>query len=247
MSLLDTQQSQVKQIFFVTGTDTEVGKTFVSCALLAAFTDVGFSTAAYKPVSAGCEVTPNGLRNEDALRLQQASNTVLSYDEVNPIAFEEPIAPHLACAKLIALGKGKPIELSSIHQGFSTLNAKQSDVLLVEGAGGWRLPLGPDNKGQEQFLSDFAIAENLPVILVVGMHLGCINHALLTAQAIEQDGLKIVGWVANMLEPDMLFLEENIHSLQQLLSAPLIGRVPKAVSPASVKNVFDISTLMLTC
>ena len=102
MPRIDTQPSQGQQAFFVTGTDTEVGKTFVSCALLAACADAGFSTAAYKPVSAGCGVTPNGLRNEDALQLQQASNIALAYNEVNPIAFEEPIAPHLACANLVA-------------------------------------------------------------------------------------------------------------------------------------------------
>ncbi|MGY0576418.1 MAG: dethiobiotin synthase [Paraglaciecola chathamensis] len=245
MPRIDTQPSQGQQAFFVTGTDTEVGKTFVSCALLAACADAGFSTAAYKPVSAGCEVTPNGLRNEDALQLQQASNIALAYNEVNPIAFEEPIAPHLACANLVAMGKAQPIELSSIHRGFSALAAKQSDVLLVEGAGGWRLPLGQNNNGQEQFLSDFAIAEKLPVILVVGMRLGCINHALLTAQAIEQDGLTIAGWVANMLEPDMPFLEENIQSLQHLLTAPLLARIPKAHSPESVKTSFELQQLGL--
>lgn len=245
MPRIDTQPSQGQQAFFVTGTDTEVGKTFVSCALLAACADAGLSTAAYKPVSAGCDVTPNGLRNEDALQLQQASNIALAYGEVNPIAFEEPIAPHLACANLVAMGKAQPIELSSIHRGFSALAAKQSDVLLVEGAGGWRLPLGQNNKGQEQFLSDFAIAQKMPVILVVGMRLGCVNHALLTAQAIEQDGLTVAGWVANILEPDMPFLNENIQSLQSLLNAPLIARVPRASAPVDVKACFDLQKLGL--
>ncbi|ABG41070.1 dethiobiotin synthase [Paraglaciecola sp. T6c] len=229
--------------FFVTGTDTEVGKTFVSCALLAACHDAGLSTAAYKPVSAGCDVTQAGLRNEDALALQQASNTPLSYDEVNPIAFAEPIAPHLACEKLMTKGQGAPIELDTINEGYVALIEKKSDMLLVEGAGGWRLPLGQNSQGQEQFLSDFAISQKLPVILVVGMRLGCINHALLTAQSIEQDGLNVAGWVANMLEPEMPFLEENIHSLARLLNAPLIARVPRAESPIAVKARINLSLL----
>tara|TARA_R110000744_G_scaffold17891_3_gene48257 strand:+ start:5508 stop:6302 length:795 start_codon:yes stop_codon:yes gene_type:complete len=231
--------------YFVTGTDTEVGKTFVSCALLAACHDAGLSTAAYKPVSAGCDVTQAGLRNEDALALQQASNTALSYDEVNPIAFAEPIAPHLACAKLMTKGQGAPIELDAITKGYAALSEKKSDVLLVEGAGGWRLPLGQNSQGHEQFLSDFAVGQKLPVILVVGMRLGCINHALLTAQAIEQDGLNIAGWVANILEPEMPFLDENIQSLEHLLHAPLIARVPRAPSPSAVKECVNLSLLGL--
>ncbi|MEH6712772.1 MAG: dethiobiotin synthase [Paraglaciecola polaris] len=245
MSLNNAQQPSVQHAFFVTGTDTEVGKTFVSCALLAACRDIGLSTAAYKPISAGCERTTLGLRNEDALQLQLASSLVLDYDEVNPIAFEEPIAPHLACAKKVASGDGTFIELHDINLGYQHLVDKQSDVLLVEGAGGWRLPLGKNSEGYEQYLSDFAVAHKLAVILVVGMRLGCVNHALLTAQAIEQDGLIVVGWVANMLEPDMPFLAENIQSLQNLLQAPLLGRVPRASAPEDVKACFGLQALGL--
>ncbi|WP_166425538.1 dethiobiotin synthase [Paraglaciecola sp. 20A4] len=243
MSSDNVQQYPVQHTFFVTGTDTEVGKTFVSCALLGACNDVGLSTAAYKPVSAGCERRAQGLRNDDAMLLQQVSSVVLGYEEVNPVAFEEPIAPHLACAKQIANGEGKLIELHDINLGYQHLVNKQSDVLLVEGAGGWRLPLGKNSQGREQFLSDFAIAQQLPVILVVGMRLGCVNHALLTAQAIEHDGLVVAGWVANVLGADMPFLQENIQSLQNLLEAPLVARVPSASSPSDVKGCFDMRAL----
>lgn len=243
MSSDHAKQYPVQHTFFVTGTDTEVGKTFVSCALLAKCNDMGLSTAAYKPVSAGCELSAQGLRNDDAMQLQQISSVLLDYNDVNPIAFEEPIAPHLACAKKVAKGDGKLIELHDINLGYQHLVLKQSDVLLVEGAGGWRLPLGKNSQGREQFLSDFAIAQQLPVIMVVGMRLGCVNHALLTAQAIEQDGLVVAGWVANMLEPDMPFLDENIQSLQNLLTAPLVARIPKAVSSIDVKECFDMQAL----
>ena len=243
MSSDHAKQYPVQHTFFVTGTDTEVGKTFVSCALLAKCNDMGLSTAAYKPVSAGCERSAQGLRNDDAMQLQQISSVMLDYNDVNPIAFEEPIAPHLACAKQIAKGEGKCIELHDINLGYQHLINKESNVVLVEGAGGWRLPLGKNSQGRAQFLSDFAIAQQLPVIMVVGMRLGCVNHALLTAQAIEQDGLVVAGWVANMLEPDMPFLDENIQSLQNLLKAPLVARIPKAVSSIDVKGCFDMQAL----
>lgn len=229
--------------FFVTGTDTEVGKTFVSQALLKACNDKGFTTAAYKPVAAGCERTEQGLRNEDALLLMAASSMELNYQEVNPIAFVEPVAPHLACEHLVALGKGQPIELHGINQGYLALQQKKPDVLLVEGAGGWRLPLGTNSEGREQFLSDFAIAQQLPVILVVGVRLGCINHALLSAQAIQQDGLLLAGWVANILDSDMPYLDANIQSLRKLIAAPLIGILPRLATPDQAANYLDLTVM----
>ena len=234
---------EIPRSFFVTGTDTEVGKTFVSQALLQACNKKGFSTAAYKPVAAGCEQTPDGLRNEDALLLQAASSIELSYQDVNPIAFAEAVAPHLACAQLVAQKKAQPIELHTINQGYLALQQKQADVLLVEGAGGWRLPLGPNAQGREQFLSDFAIAQQLPVILVVGMRLGCLNHALLSAQAIQRDGLLLAGWVANLLDPRMPYLAQNVDSLSKLLNAPLIGSLPIVDQPEQAVQYLDLSVI----
>jgi len=225
--------------FFITGTDTEVGKTFISQALLLAFNARGLSTAAYKPVAAGCEETSQGLRNNDALLLQAASSVSLSYQELNPIAFVEPVAPHLAAQQ-----RQQKISLQDISQGFEHLQNKQADVLLVEGAGGWRLPLGETESGKQQFLSDFAIEHKLPVILVVGMRLGCLNHALLTAEVIQHDGLQIVGWVANQLHGDMPYLQENIASLTDLLSLPFIGSVPKLASPQGALEFLDVSSLL---
>lgn len=236
-------ETMIPRSFFVTGTDTEVGKTFVSQALLQACNNKGFSTAAYKPVAAGCERTADGLRNEDALLLQAASSIELSYQDVNPIAFAEPVAPHLACEQLVVMGKGQPIELHAINQGYLALQQKQADVLLVEGAGGWRLPLGPNAQGREQFLSDFAIAQQLPVILVVGMRLGCLNHALLTAEAIHQDGLLLAGWVANLLDPQMPYLTQNVDSLSKLLNAPLIGSLPLLDNPQQAAQYLDLSVM----
>jgi dethiobiotin synthetase len=229
--------------YFITGTDTEVGKTFFSVALLNALNQLQLKTAAYKPIAAGCEDSESGLKNEDALALQQASSIDLAYSEVNPIALAEPIAPHLAAQ--IAGQKGETIDLSleRIKTGFTLLLQKQPDVLIVEGAGGWRLPLGQDEQGQQAFMSDFVATQNLAVILVVGMRLGCLNHAMLTADSIRQHGLKLVGWVANTLEPDMPFLAENIESLKSLLNAPLMAILPRLNNPQEATSFIDLSCL----
>jgi dethiobiotin synthetase len=204
-------------IFFVTGTDTDVGKTYVSDLLLRAIAKAGKSTLGFKPISAGCEQTPDGLRNEDALILQAASSVSVKYDDINPIAFAPPIAPHIAAEQV-----GKSIELGELQTHFETMQGYQADALLIEGAGGWRLPLS--RKGT--YLSDFVLQNQLPVILVVGMRLGCLNHAMLTVQAIERDGLKCVGWIANQLSDDMPVYEENLATLRELMPAPLIASVP---------------------
>jgi dethiobiotin synthetase len=164
---------------------------------------------------------------------------VLNYQEVNPIALADPVAPHLAAQRL-----NRALSMADITAGFVHLQDKKSEVLLVEGAGGWRLPLGRAKSGKQQFLSDFAIEQKLPVILVVGMRLGCLNHALLTAQAIQNDGLEIVGWVANQLQGDMPYLEENIASLKALLALPFIGCVPKLASPQDALPFLQLSILL---
>lgn len=223
----------IKNQYFVTGTDTDVGKTFVCQALLIAARERGLKTVAYKPVSAGCDVTEAGLRNEDALLLQRHCTESLSYAEVNPIAFIDPVAPHLAADRA-----EQSIALDDLQLGLSALQQKSADLLLVEGAGGWRLPLN-----DQQFLSDLAVQAKLPVILVVGLKLGCINHALLTAQAIEADGLQLHGWVANQIDPNMLYLDENIASLKELIDAPLLGRIPRLDSAEAALNYLQIDDL----
>lgn len=234
-----------RRAFFVTGTDTEVGKTFVSEALLILLNKKGLLTCGYKPIAAGCELTAQGLRNDDALALQKHSSIELNYDEVNPLAFEEAIAPHLAAQNLSEDATAQPISIDTVREGFNCLLQKKPDVLIVEGAGGWRLPLGIDFEGQARYLSEFVAERNLSVILVVGMRLGCLNHAVLTAECIRNDGLKIAGWVANQVDPDMPFLNENIDSLKTLLNAPFIGSVPRLKTPASADTYLDLSVIGL--
>ena len=214
--------------YFITGTDTDVGKTTVSAGLLHAAREAGLSTAVGKPVASGCEITPHGLRNADALALMAESSVVLSYEEVNPVAFEPAIAPHIAAREV-----GVVVNVHSLLEPMRHILALQADFTLIEGAGGWRVPLsGQDN------LSDLAQALDLPVILVVGVRLGCISHALLTAEAIARDGLQLAGWVANIIGPKNSRLEENLATLAERLPAPCLGRVPK-LKTASAQAVAE--------
>ncbi|TDN64833.1 dethiobiotin synthase [Scandinavium goeteborgense] len=201
--------------FFVTGTDTEVGKTVASCALLQAANRAGFRTAGFKPVASGSEMTADGLRNTDALALQRNSGVALNYDEVNPYTFAEPTSPHI-----VSEDEGRPIDAHVLSAGLQALSHK-ADWVLVEGAGGWYTPLAAD-----WTFADWVQAERLPVILVVGVKLGCINHALLTAQAIAQAGLPLVGWIANDVIPPGKRHAEYLATLTRLLPAPLLGEIP---------------------
>ncbi|MED5390016.1 MAG: dethiobiotin synthase [Pseudomonadota bacterium] len=197
----------LKGIFFVTGTDTEVGKTWVSCRLLERARDAGLSCYGLKPVAAGCEETADGWRNDDALQLMAASSVTLPYDMVNPVALKTPIAPHIAAQQ-----EGKTITLARLA-GYvrGALNAYKADLILIEGAGGWRVPLN-----DREMLAGLAKELALPVIQVVGMKLGCINHALLTAEAIEKDGLRYAGTMANCFG-EMAVQDENLLTLRQHL------------------------------
>ncbi|MFP3518202.1 dethiobiotin synthase [Pseudomonas sp. SIMBA_077] len=206
--------------YFITGTDTDVGKTTIAAGLLYAAREAGLSTIAGKPVASGCDITPAGLRNADALALMAESSVSLSYEQVNPVAFEPPIAPHIAAREA-----GKVVTVQTLQAPMRHILAQQADFTLIEGAGGWRVPLS----GQDS-LSDLAIALGLPVILVVGVRLGCISHALLTAEAIARDGLQLAGWVANIIGPKTARLEENLATLAERLPAPCLGRVPKLKS-----------------
>jgi len=202
--------------YFVAGTDTEVGKTTISAGLLQAARREGLSTLGAKPVASGCEQSSAGLRNSDALALMAESTLALPYEAVNPIAFEPAIAPHIAAheARL-------PLTVQALLPPMQHILAQQAGFTLIEGAGGWRVPLS----GQGN-LSDLAIALGLPVILVVGVRLGCINHAVLTAEAIARDGLTLAGWVANIVDPHTSRLEANLATLTERLAAPCLGHVP---------------------
>ena len=201
--------------WFLTGTDTEVGKTVVSSALLQCAAQQGYKTAGYKPVASGSEWFSDELRNSDALTLQQYSTLELAYQHVNPYCFEAATSPHIVSKKM-----NQPIDFDVMSNGLSHLQ-QQANWVLVEGAGGWFTPLS-----DETFFSDWVIAEKLPIILTVGIKLGCINHALLTQQAIVQSGLTLAGWVANEVEPAGKYQADYLETLQRHLQAPLLGKIP---------------------
>lgn len=201
---------------FVTGTDTGIGKTLFCCALLSALADRGLSVSGYKPVAAGARLTEGGLRNDDAEHLMDHATVTASYETVNPLALEPAIAPHIALWKT-----GSVFDLDRIMAAYRHL-ADRSDVIVVEGAGGWLVPLA---QGFDMATLSARLA--LPVIMVVGMKLGCLNHALLTAEAIRNRGLQIAGWVANCFDPDMQALEENLATLEQRIGLPAIAVIPR--------------------
>jgi len=207
----------MSQAYFIAGTDTDVGKTTIAAGLLHAARLQGLSTLGAKPVASGCSMTPKGLRNSDAQALIDESSIKLAYEAVNPFAFEPAIAPHVAAREA-----NVALEVTVLAKAMRHVLDQGADFTLIEGAGGWRVPLS-----NHANLSDLAIALKLPVILVVGVRLGCINHALLSAEAIARDGLPLAGWVANIIEPRTSRLEENLASLAERLPAPCLGRVPK--------------------
>lgn len=221
--------------YFIAGTDTDVGKTTIAAGLLHAAGLAGLSTLGAKPVASGCSVTPKGLRNADALALMAQSSIELPYAQVNPFAFEPAIAPHLAAREA-----GVALSVQALLAPMREVLAQGADFTLIEGAGGWRVPLS-----DQANLSDLAIALQLPVILVVGVRLGCINHALLSAEAIARDGLPLAGWVANIIEPRTSRLEENLATLAERLPAPCLGRVPKlkGVSAQAVAEHLQLDLL----
>lgn len=208
----------MSKAYFVTGTDTGVGKTTVTCALLAAAKTRGLTTLALKPVASGCEETEDGLRNDDALALQAVMTASLSYQEINPVALRAPLSPHLAAA-----AAGRRLTLMQIAGYCRGTLMQKADFKLVEGAGGWRVPVS-----DRELLSGLPRLLGTPVILVVGIRLGCINHAILTAEAILKDGVRLAGWVANIVDPDMAALDENLQTLKELLPAPCLGVLPWA-------------------
>lgn len=206
------------QTIFITGTDTDAGKTYVAVALLQGLKALGYRTVAQKPVAAG--VNDSGF-NLDALQLQQHATEHLTYELVNPYCLTDAVAPHLAAAKAELV-----IDSSILSNKLQKLQTMNADIALVEGAGGWLLPLDENST-----MADWVTEQKLPVLLVVGMKLGCLNHALLTVREIERSGLKLLGWVANCIDPHMQYQQENIHYLQQVLTAPCLGVLPYQPEP----------------
>jgi dethiobiotin synthetase len=221
---------------FITATDTDAGKTYFAQILTAALVKKDYQVAVFKPISAGCELKHAAqgeiLVNEDAQLLLQQANCGQGISEINPIAFELAIAPHIA-ANLMNVD----IKLADINVGYERIIARACDIVITEGAGGWRLPLG---KGI--FLSEFVQQTKQQVILVVNMKLGCLNHAVLTYEAIVADGLDCIGWVANCVEP-MNYLAENIAELRTLIPVPMIAQlgfetdINKASSNVNVSSI----------
>ncbi len=224
-------------IYFVTGTDTDCGKTFISSALLNLAKELGRATLGLKPIASGCERTERGLRNSDALSLMAQSSIKLDYALVNPVSFEPAIAPHIAANQADVDISPESI-LNRLSGALEGLN--DSELCIIEGAGGWRLPLG-----EGRYLSEVVQQLSVPVILVVGVKLGCLNHAVLTQEVIKADGLEIAGWVANIVDGDTRCLQENLDSLQELMSAPCLGVVPHLhdVSIETAAAYLDVDVL----
>jgi dethiobiotin synthetase len=211
----------MKHKLFIAGTDTDVGKTLVAAAILEYANQRDLTTVALKPVAAGCEKVGQELRNGDALLLQKYASMELSYEQVNPFAFAPAIAPHIA-----AQDEGRRLSADRIVGFCRGVMMQGADLTVVEGAGGWRVPLN-----DREYFSRIPQLLKLPVVLVVGMRLGCINHALLTAEAIQRDGLTLVGWVANCIDPDMARYQDNLMTLKNAMSAPLLGEIPFMETP----------------
>ncbi|MEA1889546.1 MAG: dethiobiotin synthase [Pseudomonadota bacterium] len=225
----------MKQGYFVTGTDTGVGKTLVSAALLHSLGESGLSVCGMKPVASGCIETLNGLRNDDADRLIDASNVSADYDLICPYRFLPPIAPHIAAQQADIV-----ISTDHIVACYQRLESS-SDAVVVEGVGGWQVPLD-----EQKNLSDLAIGLDLPVIIVVGARLGCINHALLTAESVLASGLTVAGWVFNQIDPDLQQVVTVKETLQSRIPGCLIADIPWQENPDVVELArnLDSSDLM---
>ena len=215
----------MKKGYFITGTDTDVGKTWATIALMHYFKQQGYSVVGMKPVAAGCsfsseitDVTQEVLRNADAMLMQANATVDVRYEQINPYAYVLPVSPHIA-------GINDPVNMAKIVMRFNELK-QSADIVMVEGAGGWYTPIN-----NQEDISDLAKLLSLPVILVVGIKLGCINHAKLSYQAIQQSGLVCVGWIAVCVDDDMLFVDHNIETIKAAFSMPLLGMLPYLSEP----------------
>ena len=212
---------------FITGTDTEIGKTYVSVGLLKAFHRMGLSTIGLKPIAAGCFLRDEKLYNDDALLRQKASSIELDYDLINPFAFQAPIAPHLAAKQIQC-----ELSVKKLNQKMRGVLNTPVDICLIEGLGGWMILLN-----ETEFLADFVLPHHFNVILVIGIRLGCINHGLLTWKALRQDGANVIGWIADCIDPHLLYRDENIATLKNHLPIPCLGVVQYGEKPEEVIDV----------
>jgi dethiobiotin synthetase len=216
---------------FITGTDTDIGKTFVSCLILRAINSLGLKSFGIKPIASGCVENNVGiLENNDALCLQDNASIKKAYEVINPIKFKKPIAPHIAADE-----KNLSLTKSIVSQAITNSLQEEADINLIEGVGGWSVPLT-----NTELFSDVVIELNIPVILVVGIKLGCLNHALLTYQNILSRGGNLIGWVANCLKPDTLSIKENIETLKSWITEPCLGVIPydcKSIKPINIELI----------
>lgn len=219
---------------FIAGTDTEIGKTHTSVTLLHALRAAGVDACGMKPVASGCEQTTQGLCNADALALQAASSGAPAYAEINPVALSAPVSPHLAAER-----DGRSVDLEQIANTYAHL-ARKCQCVVVEGIGGWLVPLDA-----ERTTADMVKRLQLPALLVVGLRLGCLNHALLSARAIEADGVELLGWVGNRIDPDMALADANIDTLKRMLPARCLGILPHDADPATAMGELDELVLLL--
>lgn len=218
----------LRQSLFLAGTDTGVGKTWVATRLLEAHVTAGRRAAGMKPVAAGAEMTSHGWRNDDALDLAAAGNVHLPYEITNPCCFPDATAPHLAARRALSA-----VDIGVIRSVFDRIQ-RETDVIVVEGAGGWLAPIAaPFCRGEVgPTMADVARALGLPVVLVVGLRLGCLNHALLTAEAIQRSGLPFAGWIANPLDPAFADVADYVESLADRLPGPLLWTAPQVILPS---------------
>ena len=221
------------QRFFVTGTDTEIGKTRITAGLLEKAGQLGLESLGIKPVASGSEMTKEGLRNEDALAHQRASTYPCDYAVINPFCFAPAIAPHI-----VAEQESVELTVDSINEALKPALAQSAEFILIEGAGGWHTPLN-----QQECYSDWVKSADLPVILVVGVKLGAINHALLTQESIQKAGLRLAGWVANCVDSDMPYQVENIEYLKAHMQAPCLGVVPFLAEGDSAADYLSLPSL----
>lgn len=221
------------QRFFVTGTDTEIGKTRITVGLLEKAGQLGLQSLGIKPVASGSEITKDGLRNEDALAHQKVSTYPCDYAVINPFCFALAIAPHI-----VAEQENVELTVKSINEALKPALSQTAEFILIEGAGGWHTPLN-----QQECYSDWVKLVELPVILVVGVKLGAINHALLTQEAIKSSGLRLAGWVANCVDPNMPYQAENIEYLKAHMQAPCLGVIPFLANDASAADYLSLPSL----
>ena len=215
-----SRETVCKGMLFITGTDTGVGKTVVTLGLMHRLQSMGCQVAGMKPVASGCERSADGLRNGDALALQRHSSIDLTYEAVNPCAYAPPVAPHIAAQEV-----GHPIHIGTLAEQARSL-AGRVDCLLIEGVGGWRVPVS-----EHQTMADLARGLGIAVVLVVGVRLGCLNHALLTTESILSGGLSLAGWVANVIPPEPERMQQNIDTLRMRIPAPLLAIIPPLKRP----------------